>query len=496
MAKSSSGVKIGNVAEGAFVIALGLIIADNDLQTEIDLKPTKENVKRIMKQIDPNLFVEGGIWNNYGKPIYSGKATLKSKILDKKKQKDIPPDTLEVNLTIQLNRGEVEPFYGPNTEVNHKDWPTMDAIISQMLSMSNRYRTVIERVKEKYLTNFREESIVVDIKAMGAEGAYSGGMVKGDVTLETKITPVSRIGQKSPGRSFRLPKMSYSLKASSTPPTTISNQSPKETFIQFENKFGVSILSSREDKINPLLTDINSGSFKYIKNSKSVKHNFSDFIPVKKDEKILILEDFKGNEVYVPVDGMRKYDLLDGTLFPLLHPAKGTRNAAIKSWVINEYYDQFLDTFANKFPGGKLLGTDSEKAWSLLFDAAFGSDKSDIISFGKKITKISTFPYLKKLKNAVNGELWAGKIGNNLEFHLPTQTNTGYSASTKLFFLRYKNRTPGTDEGIREFRTSGSIELKIMIESGKLLYEPTNYISTSKVEWNMEKKKVIITNET
>ena len=495
MSKSSSGVKIGNVAEGAFVVALGLIIADNDLQKEPELKPTKDNVKTIMKTINPELFVNGGVWNNNGRPIYQGKATLKSKITDKQKQQQIPPDTLQVNLTIQLNRGEVEPFYGPNTDVYHKDWPTMDSIINQMLNTANRYRSVIERVKTKYLTNLREESIIVDIKAMGAEGAYSGGSVKGDVTIETKITPISKTGQKKPGRPFRLPKMSYSLKASSTPPSTISNQSPKETFIQFEKTFGISILTSTNTNINPLLTDIRGGAFRYIKNSKAVKHNFSEFIPVRTNEKVLVLEDSKNNELLIPIAEKRKYDLLDGSLFPNLHPAKGTRNAAVKSWIINEYYDQFLKTFSDSFPQGKLTGESAEKAWSLLIDSAFGSDKADIISFGKSITKISTLPYINKLKSAVNGELWAGKMGNNLEFHLPTETNSGYGASTKLFFLRYKNRTPGSDEGIKEFRTAGSVELKIMVESGKLCYEPDKYDSKSKIEWDRVKKKVIVINE-
>jgi 5-methylcytosine-specific restriction endonuclease McrA len=164
-----AGVKIGNVAEGAFVIALGLIICDNDLQTQPELKPTRTNIKNLMKKIDPELFVNGGVWNNNGSPIYNGKATLKSKvsgqIYDKVTKQyvntsQIPPDTLRVNLTIQLNRGEVEPFYGPNTIVNHKDWPTMDGIIDQMLKEGNRYRSVIERVKTKYLTNLREESII------------------------------------------------------------------------------------------------------------------------------------------------------------------------------------------------------------------------------------------------------------------------------------------------------------------------------------------------
>jgi len=496
-----AGVKIGNVAEGAFVLALGLIIADNDLQTEPELKPTKENIKRLMKTINPELFVNGGTWNNNGRPIYQGKATLKSKaggkVYDKTTKQyvnasQIPPDTLEVRLTIQLNRGEVEPFYGPNTQINHKDWPTMDGIINEMLNEGNRYRSTIETVKKKYLTNLREESIIVDIRAMGAEGAYSGGNVKGDVTIETRIIPVSKNGQKLSNRPFRLPKMSYSLKASSTPPSTISNQGPIKTLMQFESKFGLpSIAKSQNGKVNPLLTSIRTGIFKYIKDSKSQSYNFSKFIPVKQRSniKVLILE--KGNdELHIDITGKRKYDLLDGSLFPDLHPAKGNRNAWIRSWVINEYYESFLQVFEKSIPNGKLVGVNAEKAWSLLIDSAFGSDRAEIVSFGKNITKMSTLPYINKLKSSVNSELWAIRSGNNLEFHLPTLTNTGFSESTKLYFLRYKNRTPGTDEGVREFMTAGSVELKMMVESGKLCYEPEGYESDSVVTWNRQTKKV------
>lgn len=501
-----AGVKIGNVAEGAFVIALGLIIADNDLQTEPELKPNRTNIKNWMKKINPELFVNGGVWNNSGSPIYNGKATLKSKVSGKIYDKvnkqyvsasQIPPDTLQVNLTIQLNRGEVEPFYGPNTIVNHKDWPTMDGIIDQMLKEGNRYRSVIERVKTKYLTNLREESIIVDIKAMGAEGAYSGGSVKGDVTIETKITPVSRTGQKKPGRPFRLPKMSYSLKASSTPPSTISNQGPIKTLQYLETQFGLpSIALSQDSKINPLLSDIRTGVFRYIKESKSKDYNFSEFkaIGQRSGKKVLILE--KGSsELLIDISGMRKYDLLDGKKFPDLHPAKGTRNSWIRSWIINEYYDTFLNVFENSFEKGKLTGQNAERAWRILIDSAFGSDKAEIISFGKNITKMSTLPYINKLKASVENELWAIRSGNNLEFHLPTETNSGFGDSTKLYFVRYKNRTPGSDEGIKEFRTAGSVELKMMVESGKLCYEPKNYESNSKIEWDRKNKKVVVSSQ-
>lgn len=492
-----AGIKIGNVAEGAFVLALGLIIADNDLQDDPKLKPRKENIKRLMKDIDPEKFVNGGSWSG---TIYNGKATLKStmggmKIYDPKtkqyvKSDDIPPDTLQVNLTIQLNKGEVESFYGPNTIVDHKDWPTMDGIINQMLNAGNRYRSVIEKVKKKYLTNIREESIIVDIRAMGAEGAHSGGNVKGDVTLDVRITPVTSTGVRRASRPIRLPRMSYSLKASSTPPSTISNQGPIGTLMAFESKFGLPpIAKSSDGKINPLLTTIRTGIFKYIKDSKSQSYNFSKFIPVRQRSgvKVLILE--KGNkEIHIDVTGRRKFDLLDGSQFPDLHPAKGTRNSWIKSWVINEYYEKFLEVFEKSIPQGRLVGADAEKAWSLLIDSAFGTDRAEIISFGKNITKTSTLPYINKLKAASNSELWAIRSGNNLEFHLPS--DTGYSDSTKLYFVRYKNLTPGSDEGVKEFRTAGSVELKMMVESGKLCYEPQGYEANSQVTWNRKTKKV------
>ena len=84
------------------------------------------------------------------------------------------------------------------------------------------------------------------------------------------------------------------------------------------------------------------------------------------------------------------------------------------------------------------------------------------------------------------------RSGNNLEFHLPTATGNGHTGSTKLFHLRYKNRTPGTEEGVKEFETAGSLELKMMIEAGDMSYEPNGYTSKSVIEWDPQKKKRIM----
>lgn len=489
---SDAGVKIGNVAEGAFVISLGLIIAENELSSN-QVKPNLSNVKRLMKEFDPEKWVNGGVQTLQ---LYNGKATLKSKarLGGKHSTSDpnqVPPDTLEVNLAIQLNRGEVEPFYGQNANIKHKDWPKLDNIINQMLSTSNRYRSQIERVKQKYLSNTREEYIRVDIRAMGAEGAYSGGNVKGDVTLEVKITPVSLNGSTTGvGRPFRLPKMSYSLKASGQPPRTISNQGPIKTLMAFENKFGVNVINSRDSKKNPTIGNVRDGLFRYIENSVASELNFPELPKKRVDRKLhLVLEDSKKNEVYIPIGGMRKWDLLDGTKFPLLHPAKGNRNSWVRSWIINEYYDAFLEAFEETIPNGVLTGANAERAWSLFTDAAFGSDRAEIISFGESITKMSTLPYINKLRQAVDGQLYATRSGNNLEFHLPTKNNTGHGSKTKLYFVRYKNRTPGTFQGVKEFKTAGSVELKMMIEAGDMSYEPEGYTSNSTIEWDPEKKQ-------
>lgn len=495
----ADGVKIGNVAEGAFVIALGLIIAENEIptgKTKAELTPNVSNIKRLMKKFDPEKWVNGGV--QYLQ-LYNGRATLKSKAKiggrhSTNNPNDVPPDLLEVNLAIQLNRGEVEPFYGPNAVVEHKDWPKLDGIINQMLSTSNRYRSQIQRVKEKYLANTREEYIKVDIRAMGAEGAYSGGNVKGDVTLEVKITPVSINGSTTgSGRPFRLPKMSYSLKASGQPPRTISNQSPIKTLMSFESKFGVNVINSRDPRKNPTIGKVRDGLFRYIENSVASELNFPELPKKRVDRKLhLVLEDSKKNEVYIPIGGMRKWDLLDGTKFPLLHPAKGNRNRWVKSWIINEYYDAFLEAFEETIPNGVLSGVNAERAWSLFIDAAFGSDRAEIISFGENITKMSTLPYINKLKESVGGQLYAKRDGNNLEFHLPTKNNTGHNSKTKLYFVRYKNRTPGTSEGVKEFKTAGSVELKMMIEAGDMSYEPVGYTANSSIGWDPDSKKRIL----
>lgn len=503
---AGKGVKIGNVAEGAFVCALGLMIAKNDLAptasssrfSAAELRVTSDNVKRLMKKINPEKWVDGGTDTIQ---IYNGDANLASKAkktaskLSTDDPKKVAIDTLQVNLTVQLNQGEVEGFFGENINVDHKDWPTLDGIINQMINGSGRYKTVIDRVKQKYLANTRAEFIKVDIAAMGASGALTGGSIKGDVILDVRITPVAITGQQNgpAARPIRLPRMSYSLKASSTPPTTISNQGPVDTISQFEQKFGLNIVKSKDTKLNPTIGNIRNGTFNYVQDSVAQEHNFTELRKARKERKLhLVYTDKKGNTIYKPIAGLYKWDLLDGTKFPDLHPARSNSTKWLRSWVINEYYDKFLEVFASTIPNGVLVGPQADKAWALLIDSAFGDDKAEVISFGKEITKTSTLPYINKLKKAVGGELYAMRSGNNLEFHLPTATGNGHTSSTKLFHVRYKNRTPGTEEGVKAFETAGSLELKMMIEAGAMSYEPDGYTAKSVIEWDAAKKKRIM----
>lgn len=502
----ANGVKIGNVAEGAFVCALGLMIAKNDIAptssssrlSASELNVTTDNVKRLMQRFDPEKWVNGG---SQTIEIYNFQAHLKSKAkktasrLSTDDPNQVATDMMKITLTVQLNQGEVEGFYGENINVDHKDWPTLNGIIDQMINGSGRYKTVIEKVKQKYLANTRAEYINVDIAAMGASGALTGGSIKGDVTLDVKITPMALTGQQNgpSGRPIRLPRMSYSLKASSQPPKTISNQGPIDTIAQFESKFGLSIVRSPDRQLNPTIGNIRNGTFNYVQNSVAQEHNFTELRKARKERKLhLVYTDKKGNTIYKPIAGLRKWDLLDGTKFPELHPARSNSTKWLRSWVINEYYEKFLEVFASTIPNGVLVGPQAEKAWSLFTEAAFGEDKAEVISFGKAITKTSTLPYIQKLKEAVGGQLYAMRSGNNLEFHLPTATGNGHTGSTKLFHLRYKNRTPGTEEGVKEFETAGSLELKMMIEAGDMSYEPNGYTSKSVIEWDPQKKKRIM----
>jgi len=502
----ASGVKIGNVAEGAFVCALGLMIAKNEIAPTAsssrlnrwELSPTPYNVKKLMQKFNPESWVNGG---SQTIEIYNGQAHLKSKAkktasrLSTDDPNQVATDIMKVTLTVQLNQGEVEGFYGENINVDHKDWPTLNGIIQQMVKGSGRYKTVIEKVKQKYLANTRAEYINVDIAAMGASGALTGGSIKGDVTLDVKITPMAITGQQNgpSGRPIRLPRMSYSLKASSTPPKTISNQGPIDTIAQFEQKFGLNIVKSKDRNLNPTIGNIRNGTFNYVQDSVAQEHNFTELRKGRKERKLhLVYTDKKGNTIYKPIAGLYKWDLLDGTKFPDLHPARSNSTKWLRSWIINEYYDKFLEVFASTIPNGALVGPQAEKAWSLFTEAAFGEDKAEVISFGKSITKTSTLPYIQKLKEAVGGQLYAMRSGNNLEFHLPTATGNGHTANTKLFHLRYKNRTPGTEEGVKEFETAGSLELKMMIEAGDMSYEPDGYTSKSVIEWDPKKKKRIM----
>ena len=144
---------IGDAAEGAFAISLALFVLENDqIKSNSKLYHSVDNIKYWMKQIDPKLFVTGGV---YSKQLYNGYATLASKVGKKatssdgnitpKNSKTIPYDIAEVSVQVSLKAEAVKDYFGKE----FKDI-TLDGIIRQMVTNSGRYKEQINSYKTKF----------------------------------------------------------------------------------------------------------------------------------------------------------------------------------------------------------------------------------------------------------------------------------------------------------------------------------------------------------
>jgi len=485
---------IGDCAEGAFAIGLALYVCDNDLlPSNAHLEPTLPNVKYWMKQINPSFFENGGTWTE---TIYDGKATLAKRMGKRstdqvsktpKTSKEIPVDYAKVTLSVGLKPKSVEGIFGPQGYEN----ATLDSIIGQMLMDSGRYKYMIDNFKRRYMTNHTSEYIDVDIRTIGKEGEQSGGAIKGDIQLQVSVQRYSLETGRKIGAPHRqsFPTMYYSLKASATPPKTIANESPIKALNSLAAAFGVDVLNSNK---NVLLTSLNGMRPFYTtkagKKQRWMVDLFGGQVGYKDEGKFLITG--AGN---VNIEGRKIYDLLNPQEFPGLWRASGANDRFWKSFIVAHYVESVFDLI----PNGLLDTSISEKIWNVLLEAGFGLDpyarSTFLLAYGTKTYQSSSVAYIMALKQAVGGKLTAKKSAGSVNFYIGEKE----SPKTKLFHIRYKNRSSyGGDisEGAAfDVEKLLKLELKLMPETGDAFKEKKGWNPGSKL--NFDPKTLAITVE-
>jgi hypothetical protein len=478
-------LNIGDVSEGAFAISLALFTIENDqIKSNSRLKHTKENIKYWMQQIDPNTFQNGGVWR---KQLYNGYATLASKVGKKpvvqnrtpKTSNQIPYDIAEINLSISLKAEAVREAFGRPFQNT-----SLDGIINQMVSSSTRYKSIINDYKNKFMTNHKSEYFRVDISTIGKEGEQSGGAIKGDIQMEMSIQAVDIQTRKPIGTVHRRKfPMYFSLKASSTPPKTISNESPIVSLGKLSEAFGVNVLTNTTENI--LLSEMSPVS-QFTTTSQRQQQRWEVQLyrtmglggTNPRGERWITV----GNASYA-VGNMRIYDLLDPKKFPPLSKAKTPGDRVWKSYVVARY----VRSVFNLFPSGLLNQNQASLVWNYLFSSAFGiepyASQTFLVAFGQRTYQGSSLEYLRAVKDATNNEIFCVKKINQVEFYI------GNSAKpkAKLFHIRYKNRTSYTgDIGNTSFNLEDVIklELKLMPETGDAFKEKSGWQPGAELEFN------------
>jgi len=468
---------IGDAAEGAFAISLALFVLENDqIKSNSRLYHSKENIKYWMRQIDPNLFVNGGVWR---KQLYNGYATLAKSVgktpttefnRTSKKDNTIPYDIAEVNVEVSLKAEAVKDFFGKKFKN-----PTLDGIISQMISNSGRYKSKINRYKSQFMTNNKAEYFRITISTIGKEGEQSGGAIKGDIQMQMSIQAVDIKSRKPIGiehkRKF---PMYFSLKASAQPPKTISNESPITSLNKLAESFGVNVIDSHYNKQIKMLPETNA--FTTTASKQRQQWEISLFgtgglgRTGKKGERYMMI----GDQEY-PVGDYKLFDLIDPQKFPALKTAKTSGDKVWKSLVIQK----FVDAVFSLFPSGSLNESQSSMVWKYLFESAFGlgdyAGQTMLLAFGEKTYQDSSLAYVKAVQEATKNKIFCQKSGGLVNFYV----GTSLQPNAKLFHIRYKNRTSysGDIGASRNFSLKDvvKLELKIMPETGPVFKEKAGW---------------------
>lgn len=491
---------IGSAAEGAFAIALTLHIIQNDrMPKNQHLELNSNNIKYWMQQIPLSSFENGGTWVQ---TMYDGKATLSKAgytavdetnvVVTPKASNQIPVDFLRVTLEVGLKPEEVRGMYGPNAS----DLNKLNDIISQMIADSGRYKSYINSFKNKYLTNNKKELISVYIKTIGKEGEQSGGAIKGDVQLEVTIQAYDPITfrPKAAPKKNRFPTMYFSLKASATPPKTISNESPIKALKTLSEAFGVDPFTSPEHNV-PIKS---LGSFQqFITTANKKRQNwmvdlYGSGLLVKQGKRNFL----KTSSSEVNISRLKIFDLLDDQTYPELWRAKSVEDRFWKSFVVKRY----VESVFGLIPSGELNPEMSNNVWSALFKAGFGVDpyasRTFLLAYGNRTFQSSSLEYLRAVKEATNSQIYATNTGSSVEFYIGTKK----ISKAKLYHIRYKNRSV-YDGDISESATFDlqnllKLELKLMPEAGDAFKEKNNWRPGQQLEFNQTSGTLSVAKET
>lgn len=494
---------IGSAAEGAFAIALTLYIIKNDrLSPTSKLQPTVDNVKYWMKKIPMSTFENGGSWTQ---TLYDAKATLaktanriavdkddKGQVIVKtdKLSREIPVDLMRVRLSVGLKPEEVTGMYGVGA-----DHTKLNDIIQQMINDGGRYKSYIDSFKRKYLQNNTKELISVDVKTIGKEGEQSGGAIKGDIELEVMIQrydPVTLKPKAAPIRN-KFPKMYFSLKASATPPKTISNESPIKALRTLSQAFGVDPFADKTK--NCSISSL--GSFQQFVTTANKKRQtwmvdlYGSLLLTKSGRKTFL----KTGAQETNIRGLKIFDLLDDERFPELWRTRSPQDKFWKSFVVKRYVESVFELI----PSGELNSQMSESVWSALFKAGFGVDpyasRTFLLAYGNRTFQSSSLEYLRTLKEATNTRIYSTNNGSTVEFYLGSKK----LKPAKLYQIRYKNRTVydgDISEGaVFDVGNLLKLELKLMPETGDAFKEKKGWTPGQKLEFDATKGTVSILKE-
>jgi hypothetical protein len=486
-------LNVGDAAEGAFAISLALFVIENDqIKGNSRLKHSKENVKYWMKQIDPSLFQNGGVWT---KTLYSGYATLAKSVnkvptterrVTPRTSNQIPYDIAEITVSVSLKPESVREAFGKDF-----DNTTLDGIITQMVTNSGRYKSIINDYKKRFMTNHRSEYFSINISTIGKEGEQSGGAIKGDIQMDMTIQPVDIVTRKPIGSAHkrRFP-MYFSLKASNIPPKTISNESPITSLSKLSAAFGVNVLESTQENVLlerlpitvPFFTTANKKKQRWeidlFGNGLGRKTNSNKFIVIGGDE--------------YSTKGIRIYDLLDPSKFPALSRATTSSDKVWKSYVVARY----VDSVFNLLPSGQLNRQQSELIWNYLFVSAFGlgdyASNTMLLAFGSKTYQGSSLEYVQKVQEASGNQIFCVKGSGKVVFYV------GNSAKPDalLFHIRYKNRTSYKGDIGENARFNlddvVKLELKLMPETGPAFKEKPNWTPKKNLNFDPDTGKILI----
>lgn len=123
-------------------------------------------------------------------------------------------------------------------------------------------------------------------------------------------------------------------------------------------------------------------------------------------------------------------------------------------------YDAVLNGMNKEFAYSGKEG--SKRAWQLLKNSAFGSDYAQVVSISPREIKESSIDYINALQQRYP-DLIVRKTGEKIQFYIQ-------ELNKPLFYLRFKNRSKIIGPETAEIK-----EMKLMIETDKIFYQPKDF---------------------